>query len=130
MPNQSAENIYNDVSPESANELLLQLAASGDHDAEFYLGHLADESSPRDLAAALQWYRKASANGHLEAEHWAASFMYLGMGTEQDIEGALEVFRSCAESGLDASQWKFGQHLLADPSMRNEALEWLRLAAA
>jgi TPR repeat protein len=52
------------------------------------------------------------------------------MGTEQDIEGALEVFRSCAESGLDASQWKFGQHLLADPSMRNEALEWLRLAAA
>jgi TPR repeat protein len=130
MPNLSAEDIYHDESPEAARELLLKLAATGDHDAEFYLGHLADESSPQDQAAALQWYRKAAASGHLEAAHWAASFMYFGMGTEQDIEGALAIFRSCAESGLDASQWKLGQHLLSVPGLRNEALYWLRLAAA
>ena len=130
MSSPSAEDIYHDESPEAARKLLLELASAGDHDAEFHLGHLADESSPRDQASALLWYRKAAASGHLEAAHWAASFMYFGMGTEQDIEGALAMFRSCAESGLDSSQWKLGQHLLAVPGKRNEALHWLRLAAA
>jgi hypothetical protein len=130
MTSPSAEDIYEEEAPDIARERLLERAAEGDHDAEFYLGHLAEEASPPDRDLALRWYTKAAQAGHLEAQHWAASFMYFGMGTEQDVDGAVSQFRACAEKGLDASQWKLGQHLLAVPGQRIEALGWLRLAAA
>jgi TPR repeat protein len=126
----SAEDIYLDEEPEVARSLLLQRAASGDPDAEFYLGHLAEEESPPNREHALQWYMKAAAAGHLEATHWAASFTYFGMGTVQDVDTAISMFRSCAEAGLDASQWKLGQHLLSVPGRREEGLGWLLRAAA
>lgn len=125
----TAEDVYYDADPEEARELLLQLAAGGDHEAEFYLGHLAEESSPPDAVAALAWYRKAAAGGFLEAKHWTASFLYHGMGTGQDLAAAVSLFRECAEAGLDASQWKLGQHLLQFPASRAEAIRWLELAA-
>ena len=129
MPTPSAEDVYYDESPETARRILLERAAAGDRDAEFYLGHLTEESSSQDEAGALQWYRKAASSGHLEAAHWAASFMYFGMGTDQDIQGALVIFRTCAAAGLDASQWKLGQHLINLPGHRTEGLQWLRQAA-
>jgi hypothetical protein len=125
----AAEDIYYDLAPEEARERLLELAASGDHEAEFYLGHLADESSPGDPIGALAWYNKAAAGGLLEAKHWVASFTYHGMGTSQDILAAVRLFRECADAGLDASQWKLGQHLLQFPESRAEALRWLTAAA-
>lgn len=124
-----AEDIYHDLEPAQAREKLLELALREDHEAEFYLGHLADERSPRDPVEALAWYRKSAVGGHLEAKHWVASFMYHGMGTVQDIEGAIALLRECADAGLDASQWKLGQHLLQFPANRAEALGWLARAA-
>jgi TPR repeat protein len=124
------EDIYYDLDAADARVKLLELAATGDHEAEFYLGHLADEQSPRDQAGALDWYKKAAAGGFLEAKHWMASFMYHGMGTAQDIEGAVAVFRECAAAGHDASRWKLGQHLLQFPEHHDEAIHWLQLAAS
>lgn len=125
----AAEDIYYDDDPEEARAQLLELAARGDHEAEFYLGHLADESSPRDAIGALAWYRKAAAGGLLEAKHWVASFLYHGMGIDQDVSAAVALLRECAEAGLDASQWKLGQHLLQFPASRAEAIGWLKRAA-
>ena len=125
----AAEDIYHDLEPEEARGRLLELAESGDHEAEFYLGHLADERSPRDPVGALAWYKKAAAGGSLEAKHWVASFTYHGMGTDQDILGAVRLLRECADAGLDASQWKLGQHLLQSPENRAEAVRWLTAAA-
>ncbi len=130
MTSPSAEEIYLDEEPEVARALLLERAALGDPDAEFYLGHLVEEESPANRELALQWYKKAAAAGHLEAMHWAASFTYFGMGTVQDVDCAVSMFHSCAEAGLDASQWKLGQHLLGVPGQRGEAIGWLRRAAA
>ncbi len=125
----AAEDIYYDLPPEEARQRLIELAGRGDHEAEFYLGHLADENSPRDPVGALNWYKKAAAGGLLEAKHWVASFTYHGMGTRQDIPVAVRLLGECAEAGLDASQWKLGQHLLQFPESRVEALRWLRAAA-
>jgi TPR repeat protein len=125
----AAEDIYYDADPEEAREQLLELAGGGDHEAEFYLGHLAEESSPSDAVEALAWYRKAAAGGLLEAKHWVASFLYHGIGTAQDLSAALALLRECAEAGLDASQWKLGQHLLQFRGSRAEALRWLNRAA-
>jgi len=125
----SPEDIYYDLDAAEARERLLALALAGDHQAEFYLGHLADEESPRDQAGALDWYRKSAAGGFLEAKHWVASFMYHGMGTVQDVAGAVDLLRECAAAGLDSSCWKLGQHLLQFPESRDEAIRWLKLAA-
>lgn len=125
-----AEDIFYDAESGVARHLLLELAAQGDHEAEFYLGHLAEEASPPDAAGALNWYRKAAEGGFLEAKHWVASFLYYGMGTQQDISTAVSLFRQCADEGLDASQWKLGQHLLQFTESRAEGLQWLRLAAS
>lgn len=126
----SPEDIYYELEPAEAREQLLAIASDGDHQAEFYLGHLADEESPRDQAGALEWYRKSAAGGFLEAKHWVASFMYHGMGTVQDVAGAVRLLRECAEAGLDSSCWKLGQHLLQYPESREDAIRWLRLAAS
>jgi TPR repeat protein len=125
----ATESIYYDADPEEARLQLLELAASGDHEAEFYLGHLEEESSPPNAIEALTWYRKAAEGGFLEAKHWVASFLYHGIGTAQDLPAAVSLLRECAEAGLDASQWKLGQHLLQFPASRAEALRWLKLAA-
>lgn len=125
----SAADIYYDADPELARVQLLSLAAGGDHQAEFYLGHLAEEGSPPDAAEALNWYRKAADGGFLEAKHWVASFLYHGMGTDQNLPAAISLLRACALEGLDASQWKLGQHLLQFPESRVEAVQWLKRAA-
>jgi TPR repeat protein len=125
----SAADIYYDSEPELARVQLFTLAAGGDHEAEFYLGHLAEEGSPPDAAEALNWYRKAADGGFLEAKHWVASFLYHGMGTDQNLLAAISLLRACALEGLDASQWKLGQHLLQFPESRVEAVQWLKRAA-
>ena len=125
----SFEEIYDDEPPEVARMLLLPHAEGGDPIAQFYLGHLCDEGSPRDQAAAVSWYERSSSGGYLEATHWLASHLYHGIGIQQDLSRALILLRSCAEAGLDASQWKLGQHLLSQQGAREEAVRWLKLAA-
>lgn len=126
----NAEDIYYDLSPEDAQERLVALAQQGDQAAEFYLGHLAEEKYPADFVEALSWYRKAAEGGYLDAVHWVASFMYHGMGTEQDLAGAMALFHSNAEAGHAASQWKLGQHLMQYPDRRAESIQWLSAASA
>ena len=123
------ESAYEDQSPERAWAVLEPLAMAGDPLAQFYMGHLCDEKSPSLRPQALEWYRKASAGGHLEATHWLASFIYHGFGTTPDTDAALALFRHCAERGVDSSQWKLGQHLLSHPESSAEAEVWLKKAA-
>jgi uncharacterized protein len=123
------EDIYYDETPERAKDLLAALAASGNVDAMFFLGHLAGESSPRDEVDALRWYTAAAEANHLEGAHWMASYLYHGFGATQDVPRALEVLEACAVRGLDISQWKLGQHYLATGERREDAVRWLRLAA-
>lgn len=125
----SAEDIYYEADPDVARVQLLELADRGNHEAEFYLGHLAEEASPSDAAGALTWYRREAEGGFIEARHRVASFLYHGMGTAQDLPAAVALLRECAELWLDASQWKLGQHLLQFPASRAEAVAWLKLAA-
>ena len=130
MESRAAGTIYDQESPDRAEELLAPLAAAGSAEAQFYLGHLADEGSPRRPEVALAWYRLASAGGFSEAKHWVASFLYYGKGAPQDIPAALALFRECAMAGDPASQWKLGEHLCQFPDSRPEGTAFLHAAAA
>ena len=122
--------VYYDEPAEMARAKLLPLATAGDPVAQFYMGHLCDELSPSDQEQAYGWYCKSSDGGFLEGTHYLASFTYHGMGTPRDVARALVLFRKSAEAGLDASQWKLGQHLLSSIEGRDEAIRWLSRAAA
>jgi TPR repeat protein len=130
MSPEQIETIYDDEEPNQARTLLLPEAESGNPVAQFYLGQLCAEEVPRNDVGAVSWYRKAAAGAFAPGVHYLASHTYFGLGTPQDIQEALKLFRSAAEAGLDASQWKLGQHPLTEPGMREEALKWLSLAAA
>src|SRR5215510_15149107 len=121
MSPQEIEDIYEDQEPEVARSLLLLLAEAGDPVAQFYMGHLCEEETPSNKEAAIAWYRKSSAGGLLDGTHYLASFLYYGFGAPPDIDEALCLFESAAKAGLDASQWKLGQHLLTVPGRRDEA---------
>jgi uncharacterized protein len=126
----SFEDIFHDEEPETAYRFLLPHAEAGSAEAQFYVGQLCDERSPEEQERAVEWYQRASNGGCTEATHWLASHLYFGIGVPQDVPRALALFRDCAKAGLDASQWKLGQHLLTESASKNEAIEWLRLAAA
>jgi TPR repeat protein len=126
----SFEDIYDDKEPETAYRLLLPHAEAGNAKAQFYVGQLCEELFPEGPMRSVEWYQRASDGGNIEATHWLASHLYFGMGIDRDIPRALALFRICAKAGLDASQWKLGQHLLAEAASTNEAIDWLRLAAA
>lgn len=49
----AASDIYEDAEPELARARLLTLAAGGDHEAEFYLGHLAEEGALTTLTIRI-----------------------------------------------------------------------------
>jgi TPR repeat protein len=122
------EDSYNDDSTDIAWTRIQPLAEAGNPVAQFYMGHLCDEV--RDQSGAVAWYRKAAEQGYLPAKHYLASFIYYGMGTSQDIQAALALFREAGEQGDDASQWRLGAHLISDPRTREEGLTWLRRARA
>ena len=130
MTPEQIESIYDSEEPSRAWKMLLPIAEGGDAIAQFYLGHLCDEASPPNQEAAIEWYRKSSDGGYVDGTHYLASFNYFGFGTAQDIEEALRLFRIAAEVGLDASQWKLGQHLLSESGRQEEALDWLTSAAS
>jgi TPR repeat protein len=130
MTPEKIEAIYDDEEPSQARSLLLPEAERGNLVAQFYLGQLCAEENPRNDDGAVTWYRSSAAGGYVLGIHYLASHMYFGLGTPQDVQGALRLFRNAAEAGLDASQWKLGQHLLAESGTREEALKWLALAAA
>ena len=123
------EDVYHDSELEAAREILMPLAEGGDPIAQFYVGHLCDEETPSNQAAALAWYKKSSDGGYLEGTHYLASFLYHGFGAPPDVDLACLLLERAANQGLDASQWKLGQHLLQSPSRRSEAVHWLSLAA-
>lgn len=129
MSPEQVEAIYDDEEPSRARDLLLPEAESGNHAAQFYLGQLCAEENPKDDENAVAWYKRSAAGGYLLGIHYLASHMYFGLGTQQEVEEALKLFRSSAEAGLDASQWKLGQHLLSQSGAREEGLRWLELAA-
>lgn len=129
MTPEQIASIYDYEEPNKARDLLLPEAKNGNPVAQFYLGQLCTEENPRNDEGAVAWFEKSAASGYEPGVHYLASHLYFGIGISQDIEKALKLLRTSAESGFDASQWKLGQHLLSQPGSREEAVKWLELAA-
>ena len=59
---------------------------------------------PKDPAAALEWWQKASTQGHHSSELGVGAIYYLGKGVPKDITKGLEHFTRAADGGNPAAQ--------------------------
>lgn len=107
-------------------------AEAGDPAAQFALGATLYYGSP-DTAQAIEWFRKAAAQGHAPAEFQLGQLHDFGFGVAQDDALALAWYRKAADHGSAAAQrtlgefYKKGRGVAADAA---EAVRWFRLAAA
>ena len=108
-------------------------AKSGDAQAQFELGVKLEYGDQRDAAAAVGWYRKAAAQGHVEAIEALGHSYYVGAGVPRDEAQAAQWWRRAADKGNASAQYWMGDFYLdgrgglkADAA---EAARWFRRAA-
>lgn len=87
-----------------ASDLQRQLAEAaerGDAEAQFALAcrYRTDHESPKDLARAVQWYRKAAQAGHIGAMSDLGSMLMNGLGVPADAVTAADWFERAAQAG-------------------------------
>src|SRR5436190_14753660 len=109
-------------------------AKTGDAEAQFQLGlqYENGDGIARDVAAALQWYRRAAEQG-LPAGQRAVGVMYnFGQGVEQDYPKALEWYLRAAAAGDPIAENNIGvlyQRGSGVPVDYAAAVEWYRKSA-
>ena len=106
-------------------------AAAGDAVAQFSLGSLLYYGT-RDTAEAVDWLRKAAAQGVASAEFQMGQLYDFGFGVAQDDRLALDWYRKAAGHGSAAAErsvgdfYSKGRAVTTDPV---EAARWYRRGA-
>jgi len=117
---------------QDAVAILRPLAQSGDPYAQFTLGVMYDDGIglPRNFSLALQWYKKAAAQGLADAQYMAGRFYGNGRGVKQDPAAALFWFELASAAGHPLAPLLRDQHWNQLKSPRRdrvaaEATRWL-----
>lgn len=113
---------------------LQALALNGNPTAQSTLGLLfaKGEGRPRDLAAAVQWCRRAAEQGDETGQFFLGLSYLSGEGVGLDKTEAARWFRLAAEQGHVLAQHNLGVLLLRGEGVRRdppEALVWFGVAA-
>jgi len=121
--------------PARARQLLAAQAAKDYAPSQFRWAMWQEQGwqgTPRDLKAALDWYRRAAENGHAAAAFKYASYLEAGEGMPADLAAALRWYRAGAERGNAPAQFQLARLLFngeggpADPAA---AARWLERSA-
>ena len=106
-------------------------AIAGDVVAQFSLGAMLYYGG-HDTAQAIEWFRKAAAQGYPSAEFQMGQLYDFGFGVAQDDREALAWYRKAADHGNPAGQravgdfYRKGRAVEADAA---EAVRWYRRGA-
>lgn len=94
----------------AANEMLLDLAKSGDVVAQAWLGamYASGTKIDRDFKKSFYWQRKAAQQGHVIAQYSVAVLYARGKGTIKNNKQAVYWFRKAADAGLPQAQMHMG----------------------
>jgi TPR repeat protein len=102
---------------------------------EFLLGliYMRCDGVPADRKKALEWLRKAGAQGDSLAQHTVGTAYFTGNGRPQDYGQAVQWWRKAAEQGLAEAQFDLGDIQERDDQGvardYREAARWYRTAA-
>lgn len=135
-PQQTANDLFVFASSgdKAALQKLTAMAQAGDALAQYWLGvaYAQGEGVPRNAAQGVAWYRKAAAQGLVQAQDSLGWHYALGEGVRKSEAQAVEWERKAAEQGYANAQYNLGlmyaqgQGVLKDAV---QAVEWYRKAA-
>ena len=131
-----AEELAKTAENAAAHAETIAKAEDGDVKAALLLAemYLSGEDVPRDVPAAVKWYRTAAERGHIEAQYALGELYYLGdEGVPQDVSSAVKWYRTAAERGHIEAQYVLGElYLFGDEGVPRDvpvAVKWYRTAA-
>jgi TPR repeat protein len=121
-------------SPEERTRLIKSGAEAGVAEAQAVLGQMLLDGAgvPKDAAAALTWFKKAAAQGHVMGINMVGRCYDLGWGVRPDKGVAAQCYRMAAEQGLDWAMYNYATLLALGEGVAEDkpaALDWLRKAA-
>lgn len=119
----------------SIPEKVFKDAASGDSDAQSYLGYAYSTGTgvPKDTALALSWTRKAADQGDPFAQSNLALFYSRGDGVPKDLIQAVSWWRKAADQNNPTAQCGLGvayEFGIGVPQSFAEAYFWLSIGGA
>lgn len=87
--------------PQSKYELILELATSGDRQAQYELASIFDKGIIKDRSdnVAYHWYRKAAERGDAKACRKIAMFYEKGRAVDIDIQKAINWYEAAVKNG-------------------------------
>jgi TPR repeat protein len=100
-------------------------ATSGDAIAQHTLGAML-YSGASDLTQAIDWLRKAAAQGHGDAEFQLGQIYEFGFGVTPDDGEALSWYHRASEHGSAAAQRMIGDHYRRGRGVQADELEAVR----
>ena len=103
----------------AAERWLTKSAEAGNSSAQYILAQLLESprrgsgnrvgDAPASMAEAIKWYRRAAANGILDAQYELADCHFWGNGLEQDEAAGLELMRATADAGFPRAQLRLAE---------------------
>lgn len=99
---------------DKAREAWTKASKAGDRDAQYFMGVLENEAEKPDYPAAFEWFKKASAQGHVKATYNLALAYERGQGVKRDRAKALELLQQASKAGDTDSGYMLGLLLLDD----------------
>jgi len=86
--------------------------------------------APNDEPKAIEWYKKAVAQNHIEATYDLASCYLIGQCTKPDIEEALKLMDKAAKAGYSNAQFELGtfynEGIGSIKQDKEEAAKWFK----
>ena len=119
-----------------AVRLFTKAAEAGNVDAMYYVGRsyfYPDEGVTRDDDKAIEWYRKAMANGSTQAICGLSHAYKIGQGVPKDNDEAIKLSWTAVEKEEACGMQQIGSAFMLGTSFKkdmSEALKWLKKAAA
>jgi TonB family protein len=119
---------------ETAREEWLVEAKRGSSTAMYQLGVIYSEGKgvPVDMAAAMEWFRKAAKNWHIGASYRVAMGYLEGSGLPQDDKLGLKWLRKAVKKGSSEAELQLARmHDAGDRVShdRDRAMDWYKKAA-
>lgn len=87
-------------------EFFLKLVENGDRNTQYSIGRLY--RLERKYRKSYYWYKKASEQGHIDAQKDLAEIYFYGYNVKQSYEKAVKLYQKAAEQGNSDAQYKLG----------------------
>jgi len=117
-----------------SRQVFQALADAGDARAQFMMGTIYEQGlgTPKDLAAAAAWYRRAADGGNASAQYNLGVFYQFGKGVAKDPAEAARRLHMAAEQGHGRAQNNLSTFYFTGVGVARdvaEAWKWLTLSA-